>query len=164
MGLRFRKSIQIMPGVKLNLNKKSAGITLGGKGVHYTVNSKGRKTASVGIPGTGLYYSSSVRSGQSKAADHSMAAAMEPEEIPAPKSRLVALLWCVCFGYFGAHRFYVGKKGTGYIYLFTVGLLGIGWFIDLFKIIFGTFTDAYGQRLASPKFPDMKRGESDIGE
>lgn len=53
---RFRKSIKIAPGVKLNLNKNSTSITLGGKGAHYTVNSKGTKTTTVGIPGTGLSY------------------------------------------------------------------------------------------------------------
>lgn len=56
MGLRFRKSFKIAPGVKLNLNKKSSSVTFGGKGAHYTVNSKGKTTKSVGIPGTGIYY------------------------------------------------------------------------------------------------------------
>lgn len=56
MGLRFRKSIKILPGVKLNLNKKSSSITFGGKGVHYTINSKGKRTGTIGIPGTGLSY------------------------------------------------------------------------------------------------------------
>lgn len=59
MGFRFRKSLKIAPGVKLNLNKKSAGITFGGKGFHYTMNSKGKRTTSMGIPGTGLSYTSS---------------------------------------------------------------------------------------------------------
>lgn len=59
MGLRFRKSIKIAPGVKLNLNKKSASITLGGKGVHHTISTTGKKTTSVGIPGTGIYYTES---------------------------------------------------------------------------------------------------------
>lgn len=59
MGFRFRKSIKIAPGVKLNFNKKSTGVTFGGKGFHYTVNSNGKRTSSVGIPGTGLYYTSS---------------------------------------------------------------------------------------------------------
>lgn len=54
MGLRFRKSIKIAPGVKINLNKKSTSVTFGGKGVHYTASSTGKKTASVGIPGTGI--------------------------------------------------------------------------------------------------------------
>lgn len=64
MGLRFRKSFKIAPGVKVNLNKKSSSVTFGGKGVHYTVNSKGKKTTSVGIPGTGVYYTET--SGSSK--------------------------------------------------------------------------------------------------
>ena len=57
MGLRYRKSIKIAPGVRLNVNKKSVGVTVGGKGLHYTVNSKGQTTKTVGIPGTGLSYS-----------------------------------------------------------------------------------------------------------
>lgn len=56
MGLRFRKSIKIAPGIKINLNKKSTSVTFGGKGVHYTASSTGKKTASVGIPGTGISY------------------------------------------------------------------------------------------------------------
>lgn len=56
MGIRFRKSVKIAPGLKLNFNKKSVGLTLGGKGAHYTINSSGTQTKSVGIPGTGLYY------------------------------------------------------------------------------------------------------------
>ena len=59
MGLRFRKSIKIAPGLKINLNKKSISATVGTKGAHYTVNSNGKRTASVGIPGTGIYYTKS---------------------------------------------------------------------------------------------------------
>lgn len=42
------------------------------------------------------------------------------------------LLWI--FGFTGAHRFYYGKPVTGAIWFFTAGLLGVGWFIDLFLI------------------------------
>ena len=55
MGVRFRKSFKIAPGVKLNVGKKSSSVTFGGKGLHYTINSKGKRTASVGIPGRGIY-------------------------------------------------------------------------------------------------------------
>ena len=62
MGMRFRKSFKVAPGVKINLNKKSSSVTFGGKGAHYTINSNGRKTRSVGIPGTGISYSETVSS------------------------------------------------------------------------------------------------------
>ena len=42
------------------------------------------------------------------------------------------LLWI--FGFLGAHRFYYGKPISGTIYFFTLGLLGIGWLIDIFLI------------------------------
>ena len=42
------------------------------------------------------------------------------------------ILWL--FGFIGAHRFYYGKTMSGIIYFFTLGLLGIGWIIDLFLI------------------------------
>jgi TM2 domain-containing membrane protein YozV len=42
------------------------------------------------------------------------------------------LLWI--FGFTGAHRFYYGKPVSGTIWFFTLGLLGIGWLIDLFLI------------------------------
>lgn len=54
--LRFRRSFKIAPGVKFNLNKNSTSITFGKRGMHYTVNSKGTTTKTIGIPGTGLYY------------------------------------------------------------------------------------------------------------
>lgn len=48
-------------------------------------------------------------------------------------SKLVGYaLWI--FGFTGAHRFYYGKPVTGTIWFFTLGLLGIGWLIDLFLI------------------------------
>ena len=42
------------------------------------------------------------------------------------------LLWI--FGFLGAHRFYYGRPVTGTLWFFTLGLLGIGWLIDLFLI------------------------------
>ncbi|MBV2167809.1 MAG: TM2 domain-containing protein [Bdellovibrio sp.] len=42
------------------------------------------------------------------------------------------ILWI--FGFMGAHRFYYGKPISGTIWFFTFGVLGVGWFIDLFLI------------------------------
>lgn len=66
MGMRFRKSIKVAPGVKINLNKNSISTTIGSKGAHYTVNSNGNRTATVGIPGTGVSYSTTSKSGSVK--------------------------------------------------------------------------------------------------
>lgn len=66
MGLRFRKSINLGKGAKININKKSVGLSIGTKGVRYSVNSDGRKTTSIGIPGTGLYWTKSTTKNKSK--------------------------------------------------------------------------------------------------
>ena len=52
------------------------------------------------------------------------------------KSKLTAyLLWCLGFIYCcGIHRFYLGKSGSGILYLCTLGVCGIGQFLDLFLI------------------------------
>lgn len=57
MGLNFRKSINLGKGFKLNIGKSSIGISGGVKGARVSMNSKGRKTATFSLPGTGLSYS-----------------------------------------------------------------------------------------------------------
>lgn len=66
MGFRFRKSFKIAPGVRVNVGKKSVGISAGVKGARVSVNSSGRKTTTVGLPGTGLSYSKSEKIGGRK--------------------------------------------------------------------------------------------------
>ncbi len=62
-----------------------------------------------------------------------------------PKSRLIVLLLCIFVGGLGIHRFYVGKIGTGVLWLLTAGCLGIGALVDLIMIACGTFTDSDGK-------------------
>ena len=52
------------------------------------------------------------------------------------KNKWVAFFLCFFLGYLGAHKFYEGKVGMGILYLFTGGLLGIGWIIDTIKLLF----------------------------
>lgn len=63
------------------------------------------------------------------------------------KSKMTALLLCFFLGEFGVHRLYVGKIGSGLIYMFTFGLFGIGWILDLITILVGSFRDKYGYPL-----------------
>ncbi len=56
MGFRFRKSIRILPGVRLNVGNRSSSVSLGGRGLTFNVGKKGTRTT-VGLPGTGLSHS-----------------------------------------------------------------------------------------------------------
>ena len=59
MGLRFRKSITILPGVKLNLGKTGASVSLGVKGLHANIHTSGKVTGTASLPGTGISYQKS---------------------------------------------------------------------------------------------------------
>jgi len=64
------------------------------------------------------------------------------------KKKMTALILCILLGGLGIHRFYVGKIGTGIIWLLTWGCVGVGWIIDIIKIATGKFTDKQGRLLA----------------
>ena len=61
------------------------------------------------------------------------------------KDWLTTLLLFLFLGGIGVHRFYVGKIGTGILYLITVGFFGIGYIVDVIKIVIGKFTDKQGR-------------------
>lgn len=70
-----------------------------------------------------------------------------PRERRSGRSRLIALLLCLFLGIFGVHRFYLGKIGTGVLYLLTEGVFAIGWLVDLCVLIFGSPRDKAGYLL-----------------
>lgn len=61
-----------------------------------------------------------------------------------PKSKVAAIILCIFFGWLGIHRFYTGKIGTGLLYMFTWGFMGIGVLFDLILILTGSFRDKSG--------------------
>ena len=63
------------------------------------------------------------------------------------KSKVTAIILCILLGWLGGHRFYVGKVGTGLLYLFTAGLFGVGVLIDLIMLLLGNFSDKFGYPL-----------------
>jgi TM2 domain-containing membrane protein YozV len=74
-------------------------------------------------------------------------------DFPSDKSRGVATALAALLGVFGAHRFYVGKTGTGVLMLCSVGGLGIWYLYDLILVVGGSFRDAQG-RLVSRWDPE----------
>ena len=66
---------------------------------------------------------------------------------PSPRLRGVALALSVVLGWCGAHRFYVGKIGSGIAQIFTLGGLGLWWMYDMILIASGEFRDRRGRPL-----------------
>lgn len=64
------------------------------------------------------------------------------------KKRSTTGLLCYFLGGLGAHRFYVGKIGTGVLWLLTGGCFVIGTIVDMVHILCGTFKDKDGNDLA----------------
>ncbi len=65
------------------------------------------------------------------------------------KGFVPTLLLALLLGGFGAHRFYVGKIGTGILMLLTLGGLGIWALIDIIMVAIGKFTDKEGRIIRS---------------
>lgn len=81
MGLRFRKSIKIAPGIRLNVGKKSTGISIGGKYGGISVNSRTGARARVSAPGTGLSYTESLGVEKQKSGGYSSQSVPEIREV-----------------------------------------------------------------------------------
>lgn len=66
-------------------------------------------------------------------------------------NKTTALVLCVLLGYLGIHHFYVNRNKMGILYLFTCGLFGFGWVIDILLIVINKFKDGDGNYLTSAK-------------
>jgi hypothetical protein len=80
MGFRFRRSVKIIPGVRLNFSKSGVSTTVGPRGAKVTFG-HGRVRETVGIPGTGISYTESHRVGDA----HPSPVAGAPENAPPPQ-------------------------------------------------------------------------------
>ena len=82
MGFRFRRSIKLFPGFRLNLSKKGIGTSLGFKGFHLSSGPTGQR-ATTSIPGTGISFVS--QSHKSKSGGNPMRSQDNPSFIKPPK-------------------------------------------------------------------------------
>ncbi len=81
MGFRFRRSLKIVPGVRLNLSGSGASVSLGGRGFRYTIGSKGTRTT-VGIPGSGISWTAYQPYAAQKPSRQNVLRGYSIEEIP----------------------------------------------------------------------------------
>jgi len=65
MGFRFRKSVRLGKGLRLNFSSRGVGISTGIKGLRFGVGPSGARITA-GIPGTGLYYEKRLGSSKRK--------------------------------------------------------------------------------------------------
>lgn len=84
MGLRFRRSIKICDGLKLNFGKTGMSMTVGSGPLKKTFNTNGNVTTTVGLPGTGIYWTETERRGARN--NRTSAARQGRERIQAPQS------------------------------------------------------------------------------
>ena len=55
MTLRFTRRVTLIPGLRVNFSKSGASLSIGHRGIWYTIGPKGRR-ATIGLPGSGLYW------------------------------------------------------------------------------------------------------------
>lgn len=73
MGFRFRKTLQLFPGVRVNVSKTGTSVSIGQAGASVNVSKRGVRTT-VGVPGTGLSYSQNLGVGAPDSAEPTPAA------------------------------------------------------------------------------------------
>lgn len=170
MGFRFRKSIHLGRGFKVNFSKSGIGYSWGTKDIRFTKTAKGKNRTTFSIPGTGISYATeSGGKGTSKSRNIA-----KTKQSPAgnPGNGGKNMLWlkfilCVFFGFLGVHKFMEKKIGMGILYLFTIGLFGLGWLYDCVRYLIiavrGTgiptveSTEEYGSRAeAIPECPSAE--------
>lgn len=83
MGWRFRRSVKIFPGLRLNISKRSAGLSAGPRGAKVSINTRGEVRRTAGIPGTGLSYTEQTTLGRDDASEQPP----ELERVPGEATR-----------------------------------------------------------------------------
>ncbi|WP_170990104.1 DUF4236 domain-containing protein [Aquamicrobium sp. LC103] len=78
MAFKFRRTLKIAPGVRLNVTHRGASARIGPKGLGYTVNANGRKHVSAGIPGSGIHVSEQIAPPRRRASEKITASPAPP--------------------------------------------------------------------------------------
>lgn len=104
MGFKFRRSMKIAPGLRINVTHKGVSARIGPRGAGYTINANGRQHISAGIPGSGIHVSEQIKPARRRRK------AVEPTEVPGAKKptfmeNLLGLIGLVGLGWFAIWLF-----------------------------------------------------------
>ena len=108
MGFRFRRSVKLLPGVRLNVSTRGVSTSIGGPGATLNIGRRGTR-ATVGIPGTGLSYSTKL----SGPAARSIASSPGSTQQARPPSTAAAIIsWiAIAFMLFAVGTCMFGRDG-----------------------------------------------------
>ena len=112
MGFRFRRTVSLFPGVRLNLSRSGVSASVGVRGATVTLGRKGNY-ANIGIPGSGLSYRTRLsgslqREQEARAANVEVTGAYEAER---PRAKAWPVLFLLCLLPFGFAVFSLSNKG-----------------------------------------------------
>jgi hypothetical protein len=99
MGFRFRRSVRLMPGVRLNFSSRGVSTSLGGRSATVNLSRRGTR-ATVGIPGSGLSYSTLLSRPVRRP---SLASTVRPAGSPIAGSIVIGILLLMLAMYVSAH-------------------------------------------------------------
>lgn len=125
MGMRYRRSINLGGGTRLNLNKNSFSVSFGGKLGRVTLNSKGKKTTTIRTPIKGMSYVN-TKSISSQGKNNYQ---VKPRKTLKTSKNM--MLVTIFLGWLGVHRYASGQIWTGLLYTFTCGVFCLGWIRDI---------------------------------
>lgn len=132
MGLYFRRSRKILPGVRMNLSRNGVGFSFGTRGARYSISPTGRRTSSFGIPGSGLSYRTSARA--KKRVPLNASKYSSSGNRTSPSSVLKVLSWCIllALGTWVIGDFFTPVSRLGKLLDVVIGCLLLGCAILLF--------------------------------
>ena len=167
MGLRFRKSINLGGGFRINLSKSGIGYSYGVKGLRYTKTAKGKERMTASIPGTGLSWSTEAGKDTRKKRASSVSTSTAPAPAkPADKYKmplipniLLAVVGIALgeFYYFSQEPGYLpSSAGTESIVIAGL-LMGLAFYAALYGIFRSVFkTMGIGMKKYSEEIPKTK--------
>jgi len=97
MGFRFRKSIRLIPGVRLNISKTGISTSIGPRGATINVGKRGVR-GTVGLPGSGLSYSDMILRSQNRGSRPIGSDPAQPSARKLPSGLFIAVAIAVIFG------------------------------------------------------------------